>query len=501
MKFGIRTPSLKRSISARTTGAAKRALKRAVIPGYGKKGMGWLHDPKKTAYNAVYHRTTIGVPDLLKSGSSSKHSTPGLSFSESLQNTPSIDPVPQNTSDEPPTGNSWPNPDPDSDQKWYEKTWACILLLVLFCPIGIFLMYKYHPDWKKPLKITADVVSGLWFLFWMICIIIAASTKYPAQLQLTGNIQTIDLKEKVTLQVQATPSDANTGTVQFVSDNAAVATFSRNDGNGTLTGTVTGVSEGSTEVYVTYNDSVVSNKIKVTVEDKAKKAALQKQADEITSQINALGTVTLAGESNVQAAREGYDRLPDEAKTLVTNYDVLTAAEATIVNEKAQEQLKADAAAAQKTIASIGTVTLERESAISDARQQYDSLSDEGKKLVTNYAVLTAAETTLQGQKDTKAKQEAAAKAAADKVAADKAAATQKQQEQASTSSEINITGDGSSTPDEPTGQTVYWTPGGKSYHSTPNCTTLKRSKKICSGTIAEAKAAGKSDPCNVCIR
>ena len=47
MKFGFRKPSLKRSISARTTGQAKRAIKRALIPGYGKRGMGILH-PKKT---------------------------------------------------------------------------------------------------------------------------------------------------------------------------------------------------------------------------------------------------------------------------------------------------------------------------------------------------------------------------------------------------------------------------------------------------------------------
>jgi len=32
MKFGFRKPSLKRSISARTTGQAKRAIKRALIP-------------------------------------------------------------------------------------------------------------------------------------------------------------------------------------------------------------------------------------------------------------------------------------------------------------------------------------------------------------------------------------------------------------------------------------------------------------------------------------
>lgn len=40
MKFGMRKPSLKRSISARTTGKAKRAIKKALISGYGKKGWG-----------------------------------------------------------------------------------------------------------------------------------------------------------------------------------------------------------------------------------------------------------------------------------------------------------------------------------------------------------------------------------------------------------------------------------------------------------------------------
>ncbi|MGN0210510.1 MAG: hypothetical protein ACI391_05285 [Muribaculaceae bacterium] len=40
MKFGMRKPSLSRSLSARTTGRAKRAVKRAIIPGYGRRGIG-----------------------------------------------------------------------------------------------------------------------------------------------------------------------------------------------------------------------------------------------------------------------------------------------------------------------------------------------------------------------------------------------------------------------------------------------------------------------------
>lgn len=66
MKFGMRTPSLKKSFKARTTGKAKRAVKKALIPGYGKKGMGWLRNPKKAAYNKIYKKTTFSIFDLLK---------------------------------------------------------------------------------------------------------------------------------------------------------------------------------------------------------------------------------------------------------------------------------------------------------------------------------------------------------------------------------------------------------------------------------------------------
>lgn len=66
MKFGMRKPSIKRSISARTTGRAKRAAKKALIPGYGKKGAGWVKNPKKAAYNKVYRKTSFSIFDLFK---------------------------------------------------------------------------------------------------------------------------------------------------------------------------------------------------------------------------------------------------------------------------------------------------------------------------------------------------------------------------------------------------------------------------------------------------
>jgi len=42
MKFGLRKPSIKKSIKSRTTGRLKREIKRAINPFYSKKGMGWI---------------------------------------------------------------------------------------------------------------------------------------------------------------------------------------------------------------------------------------------------------------------------------------------------------------------------------------------------------------------------------------------------------------------------------------------------------------------------
>ena len=85
MKFGIRKRSYKKSFSAMTTGRLKRAAKRQVIPFYGKKGSGWIKNPKRAAYGAVYRKTTVKSP---------------LSYFKSpLNNSPSKRPVPSSSNE------------------------------------------------------------------------------------------------------------------------------------------------------------------------------------------------------------------------------------------------------------------------------------------------------------------------------------------------------------------------------------------------------------------
>jgi hypothetical protein len=46
----------------------------------------------------------------------------------------------------------------------------------------------------------------------------------------------------------------------------------------------------------------------------------------------------------------------------------------------------------------------------------------------------------------------------------------------------------------------VYWTPNGKSFHSTEDCVALSRSDEIFHSTLEKAIAMGKTNPCSKCV-
>ena len=57
---------MKKSFKARTTGRLKRKIKKAINPFYGKKGMGYIKNPKCAIKNKVYHKTTFGISDIFR---------------------------------------------------------------------------------------------------------------------------------------------------------------------------------------------------------------------------------------------------------------------------------------------------------------------------------------------------------------------------------------------------------------------------------------------------
>ena len=94
MKIGMRTPSLKKSLKARTTSKWKRQTKKALIPGYGQKGVGWIKNPKKALYNKVYHKTTFGLSDLFTpSKKRMKKTTKNQTSTKSTKNSKQAEPA------------------------------------------------------------------------------------------------------------------------------------------------------------------------------------------------------------------------------------------------------------------------------------------------------------------------------------------------------------------------------------------------------------------------
>lgn len=107
-------------------------------------------------------------------------------------------------------------------------------------------------------------------------------------------------------------------------------------------------------------------------------------AEIVTGMIDEIGTVTLEREAVVTAAQTAYDSLPEESQMLVANSSVLELAVAELAALKRAELVTA-------MIDNIGTVTLDSENAINAALAAYNEMSDEGKALIKNYAILETA--------------------------------------------------------------------------------------------------------------
>lgn len=61
MKIGLRTPNLKKSFKARTTGRLKRTIKKSFNPFYGMKGIGLIFSTTRAINNKIYSKLTFGL--------------------------------------------------------------------------------------------------------------------------------------------------------------------------------------------------------------------------------------------------------------------------------------------------------------------------------------------------------------------------------------------------------------------------------------------------------
>ena len=140
----------------------------------------------------------------------------------------------------------------------------------------------------------------------------------------------------------------------------------------------------------------------------------QEKADYVVERINSVtsGEITLDSEKDLDSAKTEYDSLTDEQKSLVDNYDKLEEAYATLDGLKIEQENQEKAQSVIDAIEAIDSASLtDSDTSVQAIRDQYDSLTDDQKKLVTNADKLTEYENIVQQKKEQKAEEEAQAQA------------------------------------------------------------------------------------------
>ena len=239
LKYGVRKPNYLARIKARTTGKVTRELKRAVNPLYGKRGVGFVTNPERSIKNAVYHRTTVGVPDVISFASSANgRQQPAQPRSPYTQ----------------PVGNPYANPAPK-----YGRS-------------GRYAQPTRSRKPKRKIPIWVWIIVGVLVVAFFANLFAPRSNAGITKLSLH---YTVD--DRYTLQVGESVEDYLTvygkddfpiDSIAFISSNPSVAAFSFvNTADENVYFRIDAVSPGNATLYAQTTDGVIkSDEIAVSVE-------------------------------------------------------------------------------------------------------------------------------------------------------------------------------------------------------------------------------------------
>lgn len=216
-----------------------------------------------------------------------------------------------------------------------------------------------------------------------------------------------------------------------------------------------------------------------TVEVKITPTPSDAKIEKLTLSDNSIAKLKYAdGKAVVSFTKAGTATLTFTANDIINS----NATTITVKDKKAEE-------AAQKK---------KEEEKIAAEKAQKEAEEKAQKEAEEKAAQEKAAQEAAEAQAKAEAEAQAAAQAQAEAEAEAQrqAAAAAEAQRQAEAQAAAQAAAQAQAQAQQETGGTVYWTPGGEVYHSTPNCPSLGRSKTICSGTIAQS---GKSRGCKNC--
>ena len=86
----------------------------------------------------------------------------------------------------------------ENKQEFYTTTWFMWVMLVFFTPVGIFLMWKFHPETKKNIKIIISIIFVVIFLIGLVGVITDDnSTKNESEINSNSNTKDSVSQKKV----------------------------------------------------------------------------------------------------------------------------------------------------------------------------------------------------------------------------------------------------------------------------------------------------------------
>lgn len=148
----------------------------------------------------------------------------------------------------------------DTPEKWYQKTFGIVAMLILFFPIGLFLMFKYS-KWNN---LTKTIISSVCAILILISLISIGQPKQTQQVSQTPQETNQEIKQEQQ-PVQSTPPQ-ETKTENKQEQSSQGTSGPRNNGSSTTSkpqtqksSNVTQQKDTSRTVYVAPTGEVYHN--------------------------------------------------------------------------------------------------------------------------------------------------------------------------------------------------------------------------------------------------
>lgn len=203
--------------------------------------------------------------------------------------------------------------DPDH-KKWYQKTGWIIALLILFFPVGLFLMWKYT-NWKKSIK---GIITAIILIFALSGI---ASPDNLEQITLSADTgQTYDINKKISIKATTTPTDYELSSDDFKCsdgkiniDKQSISFVATKDGSYKIWAEHDGIKSNNLTLKVEDKEAIAKQKEKEEQERLAAEKA-QKEAEEKAAQEAAEAQAKAEAEAQAQAEAQQQAQTATQAQ-------------------------------------------------------------------------------------------------------------------------------------------------------------------------------------------